>query len=279
MAVDLPVYVVHFAAPDWLALSVDALVQSSHPIELTVIDNGPGRVELDDHPAVRLVHTASNVGFSGAANLAVSDWLAGEAPFCVVASHDVLPGAEVFATMVRHATLNPEFGILAPELTNNFVSEGRTAVGALDRRRMVSGGLMLLNRACISEIGQFDERFHSYGEDEDLCARARRAGWSVGTVRGLVVETLGTRDERRRTIFGAAARVVLRDDERGWRGAGSAVGAGGRRALQQVVRRQYGAALRTVQGTVIGVGRVVRRRLGIGRSGTSPDGPGQMPAG
>jgi GT2 family glycosyltransferase len=46
---------------------------------------------------------------------------------------------------------------------------------------------MLLRRACLTDIGLFDERYFAYCEEADLGERARRAGWDVGVVWGAVV--------------------------------------------------------------------------------------------
>ncbi len=52
------------------------------------------------------------------------------------------------------------------------------------------GTLMLLRRACLDEVGVFDERYFSYCEEADLALRARRAGWKVGLVRGARVQNI-----------------------------------------------------------------------------------------
>src|SRR5690606_16364261 len=52
------------------------------------------------------------------------------------------------------------------------------------------GTLMLLRRACLDEIGVFDERYFSYCEEADLALRARRAGWRIGLVRGAMVRNV-----------------------------------------------------------------------------------------
>jgi GT2 family glycosyltransferase len=46
------------------------------------------------------------------------------------------------------------------------------------------GTLLLARRACLDQIGLFDERYFAYCEEADLGERARRAGWWVGIVRG-----------------------------------------------------------------------------------------------
>jgi hypothetical protein len=56
------------------------------------------------------------------------------------------------------------------------------------------GTLMALRRACLEEIGLFDEAYFSYCEEADLGHRATRAGWAIGLVRGARVRNthLGT---------------------------------------------------------------------------------------
>ena len=53
------------------------------------------------------------------------------------------------------------------------------------------GTLMLARRACLEQIGLFDERYFAYCEEADLALRARAAGWEVGIVWGAVVRNPG----------------------------------------------------------------------------------------
>lgn len=53
---------------------------------------------------------------------------------------------------------------------------------ALDARQevpWVTGGCLLVKRACFEQLGGLDERFFLYYEDVDFCQRAREKGWSV----------------------------------------------------------------------------------------------------
>jgi GT2 family glycosyltransferase len=50
------------------------------------------------------------------------------------------------------------------------------------------GTLMIAGRACLEDVGLFDERYFAYCEEADLGERARRAGWEVGLVWDALVE-------------------------------------------------------------------------------------------
>jgi GT2 family glycosyltransferase len=58
----------------------------------------------------------------------------------------------------------------------------REAAEELVEADFVSGCAMMLRRRLVEEIGAFDTRYFMYGEDIDLCARARKAGYRVVAV-------------------------------------------------------------------------------------------------
>ena len=68
------------------------------------------------------------------------------------------------------------------------------------------GTLLLARRACLEQIGLFDERYFAYCEEADLGVRARRAGWEVGVVWGAVVANPGMSSEP-----GVAEYLMLRN--------------------------------------------------------------------
>lgn len=70
--------------------------------------------------------------------------------------------------------------------------------GARARVDWVSGAAMTVRRQAWTAVGGFDERFHFYCQDLDLCLRVLAAGWTVEVVSGarvthLVGATIGQR--------------------------------------------------------------------------------------
>ena len=184
----LPVYLVYFHAPDWLRSACASILTSDISVQLRVIDNSGDVPALD--PAVRVIEAGGNLGFTGGANLALRDWMAGEAEFCVVGSHDLHVAPGTLALMRRALENDPELGIVGPVLAHG--PEMPEPSAGIAEVPWVSGTCMMLRRRCIEQIGLFDERYGSYAEDFDLCYRATRAGWRVALVGSAVAHGLGT---------------------------------------------------------------------------------------
>ncbi len=203
----LPVYLIHWNAPEWLASSVRSVLGSQGvSVRLIVIDNGQeqGSNLRDLLPSdIEIVPTERNMGFAGGSNLALAHWASHfpECPFAVVGSHDLHVFPDTFWILVNATLEHPVYGVIAPftldvtqDNTASPLLEGREHNGphsAPEDKEWVPGFCMLLRASCVNEIGVFDERFGSYVEDVDLCYRARRHGWKVGVVPSALSWSLG----------------------------------------------------------------------------------------
>ncbi len=75
-----------------------------------------------------------------------------------------------------------------------------TLPGAL-RSAWVSGSCLVLRRACVEQVGPFDERFGSYCEDVDYGVRANLLGWDVVVVEDASGTTEGSAHAVARTLM------------------------------------------------------------------------------
>jgi GT2 family glycosyltransferase len=178
--------------------------------ELVVVDNGSPEGETRTLCAafanVRLIERARNEGFGSAANAGVA---ATTGRWVLLLNPDAWPTDDAVEQLVRFAEEEPRLGAAGPLL---FDAEGRPqrstirpplsamalaawaafpravsrAYGALRGGRQtphedefLQASALLLRREAFEEVGGFDERFFMYGEDADLCARLRDAGWGV----------------------------------------------------------------------------------------------------
>lgn len=199
------------------------LATLSHATDRTVTvvmaDNGStdGAPEgaLERHPNTRLLRTGANLGYGGAVNRAVAEYLAdpetaGDPEFFIVANPDVQWGQHSIDAMLEAAARWPGAGSLGPMIRDpdgtvypsarqlpSLIRGGMHAVvgpfwksnpwtAAYRQERLepserpvgwLSGSCLLLRRAAFDGVRGFDERYFMYMEDVDLGDRLGEAGW------------------------------------------------------------------------------------------------------
>ncbi|MEW6155112.1 MAG: glycosyltransferase family 2 protein [Actinomycetota bacterium] len=237
MATVLPVYLVHWDAPEWCGSAARSLLASEGvEVRLTVIDNGQHRPEplASFLPAgTPVVACGGNRGYTGGANAALDHWAAHHptSALAVIGSHDLHVGPSTLADLVAAMEAHPRCGVMGPGLVAPKASSGGVAVGdrwlqvplegapTLAVRDWANGTCLLLRRACVDEVGRFDERLGSYLEDVDFSLRARDQGWQVLVLTSAPAWGLGSVSERASTDKGVNT-VLLAAKRRGLRGAG-----------------------------------------------------------
>lgn len=227
MAPDVSVLIVTYNSARYIEACLDALEVALARVssEVLVYDNASSddtvaRVQRK-FPAVQVVEGSDNLGFAAACNRlgALSRghhlWLlnpdtradphAAEELLRVAAEHPEaqLYGARTTTPDGRTVTASAQgevslwsLACFATGLSTVFAGQRWSDPESLpnwDRastRRvpMVSGGALMISRAAWNVLGGFDQRFFMYGEDADLCARARRMGFEPLYIASAVVE-------------------------------------------------------------------------------------------
>lgn len=241
-SMSLSVYVVHFEAPGWCRETVRSLARSDHPVDITVVNNGGDLSGID----VRVVNMPDNVGYTGAANWAIAD--RPDEPYLMITSHDLTVEPTTVGRMVAAAKVHSDAGILGASVG----SRGDVLLGqeeGIEWRDWTSGSCLLLRRRCLDDIGSFDQRLGSYGDDVDIALRANRAGWRVGRVLDARADHRGAAvGEARRERLIMTNRVLLASKHDSWSGVARMVTIGlarqmgyqlklGLRAPSQLVHR------------------------------------------
>ncbi len=181
--------------------------------ELIVVDNasadGSAQAIAEHFPDVRLLAESENLGFARANNLAARE---ARGDFLLLLNSDTVVLDKAIDRLVRFARQHPEAGIYGgrtlfedgtlnpsscwarsspwseychavglsrllcfsrmfnPESYGNWQ---RDSVRAVD---IVSGCFFLIRRSLWQQLGGFDSEFFMYGEEADLCLRARKLG-------------------------------------------------------------------------------------------------------
>ncbi|MGE5798458.1 MAG: glycosyltransferase family 2 protein [Ignavibacteria bacterium] len=178
-------------------------------IEVIVVDNGStdGSSEAikSEYPDVHLVESKKNLGVAGGRNVGIK--YADQNfnyKYLLFLDDDIVVDKKALTEMVCSFYKDKNIGIVAPKclmsktpgvigyaggmsvnlfsgkITN--IGGGEKDEGQFDKPGFISscGGLCLISRELINQVGIFDEKFNPYGwEDVDLSLRARQKGFKI----------------------------------------------------------------------------------------------------
>lgn len=197
MAGQLTAVVVHRDQPAALAATVASLRAAwSGTLRVIVADNSSA--QAPDLSGVEVVATGGNLGFGGGANAGLR---LARTPWVAVCPHDVEVGQGALDRLVEVAAARPRAGLACAELGLDEVPVVDPYLGGISMPAVRGDGwspagyphgtLLLARRACLDEVGLFDEAFFAYCEEADLALRARAAGWRSGQVWGATARNTG----------------------------------------------------------------------------------------
>ncbi len=184
--------------------------------EILIVDNassdGSAAMIRREFPKVRLFDLEENIGFGRANNLALHE---AQGDYLLILNPDTLVGEDTLRTMVDFMRAHPEAGLAGCRLLNGdgtFQLSCRRGfptpwasftklfglAGLFPNSRLfarynltylpvdatyevdaLGGAFMMLSRKAYEATRAFDESFFMYGEDIDLCYRAKHAGFKV----------------------------------------------------------------------------------------------------
>ena len=200
------VVIIHRNRPDAIQRTFTAFAGQTVATKVVVVDNGSDAdataALADLVEAADLVLTGDNLGFGPGANVGLRRFLAeGSGEWVALAPHDALPDPDTLEKMLAAVADRPDIGMVSADVGDGMRPVIQPYLGAIDAAPTVEEGfddadyphgtLMMCRRACLDEIGLFDERYFAYCEESDLAIRASRAGWRCGVIRGAMVRNPG----------------------------------------------------------------------------------------
>jgi N-acetylglucosaminyl-diphospho-decaprenol L-rhamnosyltransferase len=179
--------------------------------DLVVVDNGSTdntRQIIRQYPHVRLIEATANLGYGKAINLGARQT---DSKYLILSNADVIYREDTVAGLIAFLKSDPKIGITSPQQTSPSGDWQRSyedvpgiwsglkdalGIGSVFRwyRRLcwprivdrhakevgyLTGAVLALPREAFCQVHGFDESFHFYGEDADLCIRLRDASWKV----------------------------------------------------------------------------------------------------
>ncbi len=175
--------------------------------KIILIDNGseeilceePAGIVADD-PRVVLIRNEENLGFAGGNNVGIRYALDHGADYILLLNNDTVVSPDFLQELL--AAFKPGVGIAGPKILyydqpERIWSEGslinwifyhgrsgkfqknRSAATELREVDSVTGCALMIRREVIECIGLMDESFFLYGEEDDWCYRAGKAGYRI----------------------------------------------------------------------------------------------------
>lgn len=168
-----------------------------------VVDNvsSDGSAEVAEAAGAHVIRNARNEGYGRGNNIGIR--AATDATWCLIVNPDLTLEAGAVAALLSAAERRPDAVLLGPRLVEpdgriNFRTTSRiTADPATFPANdtvpkddmavaMLSGACLLVRRDVFLALGGFDERIFLFYEDDDLCERVRRAGYTLLYVHGAI---------------------------------------------------------------------------------------------
>ena len=183
--------------------------------EVIVVDNhsndGSAEMVAEQFPAVKLIRSDKNVGFSAGNNLGIA---IAQGKYILILNADVALLASAVEQLYDYLEAHPKVGMAVPRLINpdgttqisafrfptfSVAALRRTPLGklpgsqrTLDRFLMTDwnrqstravgwalGACLLMRADVLKQLGGFDDQYFLYVEDTDLCRRFWQAGYEV----------------------------------------------------------------------------------------------------
>ena len=198
-----------------LASVLESCQRGTLSCEVIVVDNdsadGSPEMVRQRFPAVQIIPTGSNLGFTKGSNLGVAR---SGGRHILLLNPDTEMLGDALSAMLSYMDQHPDIGALGPRLLlpDGRIQSSRRRFPTLataflestvlqewfprnrvlaryyvqdrrdDREQDVDwlvGACLLLRREAWERVGPLDERFFMYSEELDWCRRAKAAGWRV----------------------------------------------------------------------------------------------------
>jgi GT2 family glycosyltransferase len=196
MNTKISIIIITFNSADYIQQCLrSVLLAKNIQCEIFVVDNNSSdsTVEIieSDFPSVHLIANPKNVGFGAANNQAIK-----------LCSSDLVlllnPDTRIFPDTIRlladHLQANPCHAMVGPYIENEDGSLQDSVSYKYPSQKLdpkatsnlpgeiasLLGACILVRKSILDRLNGFDEDFFLYGEDQDLCIRARKLGYSIG---------------------------------------------------------------------------------------------------
>ncbi|QIG90339.1 glycosyltransferase family 2 protein [Chryseobacterium sp. POL2] len=194
--------IISFNSEKWISKNIQSLYKNSKDciVDVLVIDNGSTdktcQIIQQKFPFVNLIRNNENLGFGKANNIAFEYALEKQYNYIFLVNHDGWLMSGFWEKCVPVLTNNKNFGLLSPYHYDSTEKEydysfkrylqtvKMTAETEIREVELINGAFLFISRECLLKTKGFDPLFFFYGEDIDLCLRAKAQGYKIGIIEG-----------------------------------------------------------------------------------------------
>jgi hypothetical protein len=169
---------------------------------------------------VHIIRNPENLGFVGGNNRGIDYALHEKADYVLLLNNDTVVDPEFLTHLVRTMTRDGRIGVSGSKIyfehdrrliwfaggrnilfNRRYVHYGQNEIddGRYDEERevhFITGCVLLIRAGLLQKIGGLDEDYFSYVEDNDLCHRVKRLGYSINYIPKSVVYHKGNKSTR-----------------------------------------------------------------------------------
>ena len=170
----LSVVIVSYNSASVIIDCLGDFIDTSH-FDIFIVDNASPDKSAETlsarFPSTHVIPLHSNIGYGGAANQVLRQI---QTPYALLLNPDISTNDQDIETLTGILEQQPDAAILAP-----LTDKQRASSATLTEKEWVLGAAMMFNMDIIKSLGFFDEKIFLYYEEQDLCYRARQAGYKV----------------------------------------------------------------------------------------------------
>jgi len=212
------IVILTFNALKYTKKTVESVLRNTiYPYEIIFVDNNstdgtPDYLKrvINDYPIFKLIQNSENKGFAAGNNQGVE---IASGKYILLLNNDVLVADGWLTNLVSAIDLDDHIGMVGP-ITNHIsgrqmITEipykndagfyefaGKVATQNKDKitpRRRIAGFVVLMKKDLYQSVGGLDESFGSGNfEDDDLCLKVRKKGYSIHVHEGVFIHHYGS---------------------------------------------------------------------------------------
>lgn len=195
--------VINSNGKEWLQNCLSSIATTDYPnFKVIIIDNaskdGSAQFIKDNFSDIELISNRKNIGFSGAANMAINIAIERTSQYVIVLNPDIKVASNWLSELVKIAEDDDNIGILAPlhydysgeKLDTNLLKildknaqylKDKNAGNLGEKYEVTSaiGGCMMIRTNIIKKVGFMDAIYFLYGEDSDFARRVIFHGYKI----------------------------------------------------------------------------------------------------